>query len=138
MHRVIVGLSKSFLKRQNAETSLNHIEYFLLMHKELKTCPLLSRCNLELGLCLMCSKLLPIILLEFPGTFTYYSFVLSLIFQNYSQKIHLHYKLQSKKVMKLNPWCWLQTVNKVRYDCTIRVSERSIRVYRSFIAIIIV
>ena len=34
-----------------------------------------------LGLRLMCSKLLPIILLEFPRTFTYYSFVLSLLFQ---------------------------------------------------------
>jgi len=33
-----------------------------------------------LGLRLMCSKLLPIILLEFPRTFTYYSFVLSLLF----------------------------------------------------------
>ena len=24
--------------------------------------------------------------------------------------------------MKLNPWCWLQTVNKVQYDCTIKCS----------------
>ena len=29
--------------------------------------------------------------LEFPKIFTYYSFVLSLLFQNYSQKIHLYY-----------------------------------------------
>ena len=38
MHSVIVGLSKSFSKRHNAETR----------HKELKTCPLLSRHNTEL------------------------------------------------------------------------------------------
>ena len=37
--------------------------------------------------------------------------------------------------MKLNPYCWLQIVNKVRYDCSIRVSVCSIRVYRSFIGL---
>ena len=35
-----MGLSKSFLKRHNAETILEHIEYVLRRHKELKTCPL--------------------------------------------------------------------------------------------------
>ena len=40
--------------------------------------------------------------------------------------------------MKLNPLCWLQIVSKVGYGCSIRVPEFSIRVYRSFIAIIIV
>ena len=37
--------------------------------------------------------------------------------------------------MKLNLLCWLQIVNKVRYDCSIRVSVCSIRVYRSFIGL---
>ena len=37
-----------------------------------------------------------------------------------------------------NPCCWLQILTEVRYDCSIRVAECSIRVNRSFIAIIIV
>ena len=43
-----MGLSKLFLKCHNAETSLEHIEYAFLRHKELKTCHLLLRRNLEL------------------------------------------------------------------------------------------
>ena len=41
----------------------------------------LTKHRLLIGLRLLCSKLLPIIFLEFPKIFTYYSFVLSLLFQ---------------------------------------------------------
>ena len=73
-------------------------------------------------------EILPIILLEFPKIFTYYSFVLILLFQNYSQKIHL-YRNTSLKILESNPLCWLQSVNNVRYDCSIRVSECSIYLF---------
>ena len=102
-----------------------------------KKCSQKCKSYIQLGLRLLCSKLLPIILLESPKIFIYYSFVLSLLFQNYSQKIHLLQASKQQKVMKLNPWCWLQTLKEVRYDCSIGMSECSVRVYRSFITTLI-
>ena len=82
----------------------------------------------------MCSKLLPIILLEFPRIFTYIillclAYYSKIILRRYTYIKNTSFKIVGK-LMKLNPWCWLQlnTVNKVWYDCTIGVSKRSIRV----------
>jgi len=81
--------------------------------------------------------------------FTYYSFenfpkfcpIILLSLAYYSQVILRRYtgfRSTSFKIAELNPLHWLQILNKVRYDCSIRVPECSIRVYQSIIAIIIV
>ena len=78
--------------------------------------------------------------------FTYYSFknfppIVLLCLAYYSKIILKRYtciRNTSLKILESNSWCWLQTVTNVRHDCSIRVSEHSIRVYQSFITIIIV
>ena len=32
---------------------------------------------------------------------------------------------KQQKVMELNSWCWLQTINKIQYDCSIGVFDCS-------------
>jgi len=64
---------------------------------------------------------------SFYPLFFFFQAYYSKAFLFISKKIHLHI---------LKAW-WLQTVNKIQYDCSIRMYERFIRVYRSSIAIII-
>ena len=64
----------------------------------LKNCEILPTCSI--GLCLICSKLLPIILLEFPKNFTYYFFVLSLF--QISLKRYSCIRNTSFKIVKSN------------------------------------
>ena len=74
-------------------------------------------------------KLLPIILLEFPRTITYCSFIFPKIFLEDTLALrNTSFKtVESNEVNSL-----VLAANRkqvVRYDCTIRVSERYIRVY---------
>jgi len=93
-----------------------------------------------LGLCVLCSKLLPIILLEFPKIFTYYSFMLSLLFQNIILRRYTCVGNTSFKIVEVKSLVLAANFEKVkvRYDCSIGVSEHSIRVYQSFITTFIV
>ena len=57
-------------------------------------------------------KIVSIILLRISQNFHEFFFVLSLLFQKNTCIRNTSFKIA--EVMKLNPWSWLQTVNKVR------------------------